>query len=208
MYYIYNRLKKNLKNIKYLSLYKIIISLIILIIIIMSTFSIWRFSQNYYTEKVSLLFNNMNKAIKNYNIDLANNICNNIEKNYTKTGHAQISALLLAKLLYKFNRIQEAKLHLKWAINNSVSNEFKQIAKLRLAHLFINENLYDQSLSLLKQKVFDEFSSIFLDTRGDIYFSIGKIKNAKEEYKKALSLLKKNDILLKKIITYKINIIG
>jgi predicted negative regulator of RcsB-dependent stress response len=57
---------------------------------------------------------------------------------------------------------------------------------VRLAGVLLDQQKYDEALSLLEAKHPDAFNGLFADRRGDIYTAQGKTAAARAAYKEAL----------------------
>ena len=67
-----------------------------------------------------------------------------------------------------------AKAQLQWAVDHAKDDEYKQIAKLRLASLLLDEKAYDAGLALLSGTPVDAFKGLVADRRGDLLAAQGK----------------------------------
>jgi tetratricopeptide (TPR) repeat protein len=74
-------------------------------------------------------------------------------------------------------------------IDKSSEEELKQVARLRLAAILLDEKQYDEALRVLDAKHDQPFAGIYADTRGDILAAAGRIDEARNEYQTALAQL-------------------
>jgi tetratricopeptide (TPR) repeat protein len=65
----------------------------------------------------------------------------------------------------------------------------KQIARLRLAEILLDEKQYDEALRVLDAKHDQPFAGIYADTRGDVLAAAGRLDEARNEYQTALAQL-------------------
>jgi predicted negative regulator of RcsB-dependent stress response len=135
-------------------------------------------------------------------------IAADMEDKYSGTAYAQMSALAAAKSLYQAGDTAGAKAQLQWAADHAKDDEFRQIAKLRLAALLLDEKAYDAGLALLQQPESDAFKGVVADSRGDLLAAQGKHDDARAAYKLALDALPKNDISTRQLIQFKLDALG
>ena len=81
-----------------------------------------------------------------------------------------------------------ARVQLQWVVDKG-KDELRELARLRLATLLLDEKAYDEALKLLDGKVDPAFEARFADSRGDIFAAQGKKPEAATAYKSALDKL-------------------
>jgi len=134
-------------------------------------------------------------------------IAADMEDKYSGTAYAQMTALAAAKALYAAGDEPGAKAQLQWAVDHAKDDEFKQIAKLRLASLLLDEKAYDAGLAELNDPS-DAFKGVVADRRGDLLAAQGKRDDARTAYKLALDSLPKNDASARQLIQFKLDALG
>lgn len=76
---------------------------------------------------------------------------------------------------------------------NTEEIELKDIARLRLAGLLLDEKKHDEALKLLESKHSEFFDSLYGDLKGDVYADKGTISEARAAYKMAMSKIDKKE---------------
>ena len=92
---------------------------------------------------------------------------------YGGTGYAPRAALILAATLFDAGDKAGAKAQLASVIDRDSEDELKQIARLRLAAMLMDDKQYDDALRTLDAKHDDAFAGIYADMRGDILVAAG-----------------------------------
>jgi predicted negative regulator of RcsB-dependent stress response len=115
---------------------------------------------------------------------------NKLMQDYKHTPYAKLAALFLAKIDVAANNFADAQKHLKWAEAHAHVKAIKQLAKVRLAKIYINQNKLDDALSELNQLVDSSFAGLVYETRGDAYARKGNVAKAREAYAKAIKSIK------------------
>jgi len=75
---------------------------------------------------------------------------------------------------------------LQWAIDKAKDEEFRHVARVRLAGLMIDEKSFDQAQTLLAVKAPDKYQPLYDDRRGDLLVAQEKLSEARTAYKQAL----------------------
>ena len=105
---------------------------------------------------------------------------------YGPTPYAVIAALASAKAAFVSGDLAAAKGQLKWVIDNGREDEIKDVARLRLAGVLLDEKAYDEGLKLLETKPVESMSGLYADLKGDILAAQGKHAEARAAYQLAL----------------------
>ncbi|MCK5431480.1 MAG: tetratricopeptide repeat protein, partial [Gammaproteobacteria bacterium] len=84
------------------------------------------------------------------------------------------------------NDIDAAKTHLQWVLDNTDSDEFRHLARLRLSRLLLEEGDKEFALSLIENVDEGKFASSYHELRGDILLQQGDSKAAQDAYTQAL----------------------
>ena len=71
-------------------------------------------------------------------------------------------------------------------MTNSDFSAHKELARLRLGHVLLSEEKFEESLALIGGSGDMSFSSLLTELRGDIYVAQGKPEQALTEYKDAI----------------------
>jgi predicted negative regulator of RcsB-dependent stress response len=109
-----------------------------------------------------------------------------ITDRYKRTGYAAFAALAAAKAAADSGDLAAAKSRLQWAIDNARDNETKDIARLRMAAVLLDEKNYDEALKLVETQHGDTFSALYADLKGDVLVAQGKPQEARAAYQTAL----------------------
>ena len=114
-------------------------------------------------------------------------IANQLNQDYKGTPYSTFSSLLQAREAVEKDDIESAKTHLQWALDNTDSDEFRHIARLRLSRLLLVEGNKDAALSLIEKGDSGKFASSYHELRGDILLQQGDPKAAQDAYTQALA---------------------
>ena len=105
---------------------------------------------------------------------------------YPRTGYARLAALSGAKAAFDSGDAPAAKTRLQWVIDNGKDDEMRDIARLRLAAVLLDEKNYDEALKVLAAQHADTLSALYADLRADVLAAQGKLDEARRAYQLAL----------------------
>jgi predicted negative regulator of RcsB-dependent stress response len=167
----------------------------------------WNYWQRHQAAEAAVLYDQVQQATAGTDKATITRVATDMEDKFGSTAYAQMSALAAAKALYAAGDEPGAKAQLQWTIDHAKDDEFKQIAKLRLASLLLDEKAYDAGLALLNDPL-DAFKGVVADRRGDLLAAQGKRDDARAAYKLALDSLQKNDASARQLIQFKLDALG
>ncbi len=148
-----------------------------------------------------------------FTVDLTNNIPNaykeaeKLQKNFPKNEYTAFATLLVAKTAFTNKELDKASSYLLWVISHSKDNSLVNIAKLRLADVYIDQKKSDEALKIMMEKTTPGFQPLFYEKRGDLYLAIDNKMKARDAYKAALDAASSNQELAQEI-QMKLDILG
>jgi predicted negative regulator of RcsB-dependent stress response len=153
----------------------------------------WNYWQRHQAAEAAVLYDQVQQAVNSGDKSMVARVAGDMEDKFGGTAYAQMTALVAAKALYAGGDEAGAKTQLQWAIDHARDDEFKQIAKLRLASLLLDDKSYDQGLA---------------NGRGDLLAAEGKRADARAAYQLALDSLSKTDTSTRQLIQFKLDALG
>ena len=109
-----------------------------------------------------------------------------ITDRYKRTGYAAFAALAAAKAAFDSGNSAGAKTQLQWVVDNARDAETRDIARLRLGAVLLDEKKYDEALKLAETAHVETFAALYADLKGDILVAQGKPQEARAAYQTAL----------------------
>ncbi len=109
-----------------------------------------------------------------------------LAENYPRTLYASMGALVSARFHFDRNDLKTAKVQLQWVIERSKFAELRDIARLRLAALLLDEKSYDEALKLLEAAHGAPFVAQYAALKGDVLVAKAQTADAKAAYRLAL----------------------
>jgi len=107
---------------------------------------------------------------------------------YGSTGYAGLAGLMLAKQAWDDGDKAAAMEKLEWVMNNAKMPSQKNIARIRLATLYLDSGDRDQAASLLSVPAEEKagFESWYAELGGDLKLAAGDTDGARNDYAAAL----------------------
>jgi predicted negative regulator of RcsB-dependent stress response len=146
----------------------------------------WRWWQTSRAEHASVLYGGVVAAVTANDVAKAKDAMAQLADRFGGTAYAPRGALLVAKTLFDAGDKDGAKAQLAFVIDQSSEEELKEIARLRLAQVQLDDKQYDDALRTLDAKTDDAFTPIYADLRGDVYLAAGRTADARAAYEAAL----------------------
>lgn len=114
-----------------------------------------------------------------------------LSQEFAGTPYASRAALMEAKQAFDKDDLKTAAEKLSWVIENADEAEIKDVARLRLAAVQLDQKKYDAALKTLDAAPADAFSAQFAEMKGDIQLAQAKPTDAAKSYQHALNKLEK-----------------
>jgi predicted negative regulator of RcsB-dependent stress response len=182
--------------------------IVLIVLLALAAWNGWNFWQRRQAAEAAVLYDQVQQASAGSDKALLTRIATDMEDRFGGTAYAQMTALTVAKALYMAGDTAGAKAQLQWAADHAKDDEFRQIAKIRLASVLLDEKAYDQGLALIPQPDSGPFKGIVADGRGDLLAAAGKRDDARAAYKLALDSLPKSDASERQLVQFKLDALG
>ena len=170
----------------------------------------WRYWQNHQlkqTLEAATIYDRLTQSLAANDSKAARDAGAMLIDQYDGTAYAPRAALLLAKLSVVNKDLKSAQTQLEWAAANSREAAVKDLARLRLAGVQLDQKQYDAALKTLSATHSDAFGPRFDDLRGDVLAAQGKRAEARTAYQSAFDALKE-DNPYRTIVELKLDSVG
>lgn len=148
----------------------------------------WNWYQRSQAAQASQVYSVMQKAVLDNDAQRIKAASGELLEKYPGTAYAPLAALTAAKVTYAAGDVKTARLQLLWVVEHG-KNELRDLARLRLASVLLDDQAYDEALKQLDGGSSAGFVVRFQDTRGDILDAQGKTAEARAAYQAALARL-------------------
>jgi predicted negative regulator of RcsB-dependent stress response len=158
--------------------------------------------------QASALYDTLAKAAQANDAKALRDASGTLVESYPGTAYASMGALLAARYYYDRNDPKNAKAQLQWVIERGSSDDFKHLARLRLAALLLDEKAYDEALKLLEAQAPAAYEAQYAALRGDILVGKNQAAEAKAAYKLALEKAGKQSTPFQESVRMRLEALG
>jgi predicted negative regulator of RcsB-dependent stress response len=145
----------------------------------------WQYYQRTQAVEASALYDELQTSVGKDNAKVQRAAAD-LESRYGRSAYAQMAALSAAKSAFDASDLKTAKAKLAWVIEHG-NDEYKAIARIRLAGVLLDEKAYDAALKTLGGDVPKQFAAAVNDRKGDVLAAQNKLAEARAAYQAALS---------------------
>lgn len=145
----------------------------------------WNWYQNNETTKAAAVFASLEQAVQAGDAQRIKASAGELTEKYGRSGYAALGALLAARHSFDAGDLKTAKAQLGWVADNA-KDELRDIARLRLGAVLLDEKAYDEALKTLAAAPASAFVARFEELKGDILIAQGKAAEARSAYQAAL----------------------
>lgn len=149
----------------------------------------WTWYQGKQSGEASVLYAAVQKAVAENKPQQAREAAGMLIEKYSGTAYADLGALLASRAQADAGDLKNARAQLGWAAEKANDPVLRELARLRLAAVLLDEKSYDEALAQLQAKPSDALAARYADLRGDILAAQGKPAEARTAYKAALDSL-------------------
>ena len=146
----------------------------------------WRWYQGNQAAHASVLYDTLAKAAQANDAKALRDAAGTLVENYPGTLYASMGALVAARYHFDRNDLKSAKAQLQWVLERSPSDDFRDLARLRLASVLLDEKAHDDALKLLEAKPAAAYEAQYAALRGDLLLAKNQAAEARAAYKLAL----------------------
>ncbi|CAG1017041.1 hypothetical protein BURC_01668 [Burkholderiaceae bacterium] len=180
------------------------------LILVLGSFAAWNgwtMWQRDQAVKAGAMYDEIEKTVQGGDADRAAALLASLKDRYPRTAFAQQAALLVAKLQFDKGQLDKTGETLAWVSENAAEDEYKTVARLRLAALLMDQKKYDEALKQLDGASAKEFAALVADRRGDVLLAQGKKDEAKAAYQQAWTTMD-SQVEYRRLIEAKLTALG
>ncbi len=153
----------------------------------------WNIYQRNQAAQAGVLYEELQKAALAKDGARVARAAADMQEKFGGTAYAQMGALVAARSAFDAGDLKAAKASLEWVSVNGNNDEYKALAKIRLAGILLDEKAYDEGLKLLAGDFPAAFAASVADRKGDILVAQNKLEEARSAYRTALEKMTENN---------------
>ena len=147
----------------------------------------WQRYQEQRAEAASALYDQLLQSVGEQRVEVAAGQLQQLESEFASSAYVDQARLSMAGLYVSRSKPDEAIARLQLVVDKGAADEIRNIARLRLARLLSSGAKHEEALKVLNVSVTGAFAPLFHDVRGDVYYAMGKLPEARSEYEQALN---------------------
>jgi predicted negative regulator of RcsB-dependent stress response len=167
----------------------------------------WSWYQQKQSAEASIVYDQLREAVAGKDVAKVRQVSGTLFERYSGTVYGPMGALLAARAYVDAGDLKAARAPLQWAIDHGRDDEYRHLARIRLAGLLLDEKAYDEGLKLLAVSDTGRFAASYADRRGDLLLAQGKRDEARAAYKEALDKLERTSAL-RPLVQMKLDALG
>jgi predicted negative regulator of RcsB-dependent stress response len=168
----------------------------------------WRWYQASQSSQAAAHFDSLARAAQAGDAKALRDAAGTLIESYPRTLYASMAALVAARFHFDRNDLKAAKAQLEWVIERSPSEDFKALARLRLAAILLDEKAYDEALKLLDAKHAPAYDSQYAALRGDVLVAKNQPAEARAAYQLALEKAGKDQGAFRETVRMRLEALG
>jgi predicted negative regulator of RcsB-dependent stress response len=146
----------------------------------------WNYYQRSQAAQAGQLYDEITRAVAAKDTARVLRGAADMREKFSRTAYAEMAALTAAKAAFDANDLNGAKAQLQWVVDSGRDEEYRALARIRLAGVLLDEKAYDEGLKVLSADVPVAFAGALADRRGDLLMAQNKVAEARAAYQEAL----------------------
>lgn len=149
----------------------------------------WRYYQKSQQQQAVQVFEAVQNGVRGKDAKRVRDAAGQLIEKYPGTPYATRAALLVAGVNHELGDAKSAKAQLQWVIEHAKEDGARDMARLRLAGILLDDKSYAEAMKLLEAQHQKSFDGLFADLKGDVLAAQGKMADARTAYQAALEMI-------------------
>ncbi|MBN9430466.1 MAG: tetratricopeptide repeat protein [Burkholderiales bacterium] len=184
-----------------------ILTVVIVVALAAAGWGFWNRYQNSQAQEAAAAYQQLMQAAQAKDVAKVRESAGVLFDRHGGSAYGGMAALVAARAYIDAGDAKAAKVPLRWAIDNAHGDEFRHVARLRLATVLLDEKAFDEGLKVLDVQVAGPYAAEYADRRGDLLLEAGRADEARSAYQQALDKLAPNSPL-RRLIQLKLDALG
>jgi predicted negative regulator of RcsB-dependent stress response len=168
----------------------------------------WRIWHANQAREAAALYDGLVKAMQANDAKALRDASGTLVESYPRTLYASMGALAAARFHFERGELKDARAQLQWVTERSSSEELKDLARLRLAGVLLDDKAYDEALQLLAAKHAEAMAAQYAALKGDILVAKNQPADAKAAYKLAIEKAGQRENALRASVQLRLDALG
>ena len=159
-----------------------VLGAVLVVVVAMGGWRGWQYYQYQQSTGAATLYGQVLEQVGSNDPKRVNDAAAAVMDKFSSTAYAARAALLAAQVNEQGKDLARAKTQLQWVIDHASEATLKDVARLRLAAVLLDEKNYEDALKLLDTRHPQSFDGLYADLRGDVLSAQGKADEARSSY--------------------------
>jgi predicted negative regulator of RcsB-dependent stress response len=168
----------------------------------------WRGWQAGQAQQAAALYDTLVKAVQGNDAKGLRDAGGTLVESFPRTLYASMGALAAARFHFEHGDLKNARAQLQWVMDRSPSDELRDLARLRLAGVMLDDKAYDEALALLEAKHAAAMDAQYAVLKGDILLAKKQPADAKAAYRLALEKTGQRDAAFRSSVQLRLDALG
>ena len=146
----------------------------------------WQWYRASQAAEAGSLYDALSRGVQSGDAKAVRDAAGSLIESYPGTLYASMGALAAARFHFDRNDLKSAKAQLQWVVDSSPHEDFRDLARLRLAAVLLDEKQYDEALKLLEAPHAAAYDAHYAALRGDVLVAKNQPAEARAAYQLAL----------------------
>lgn len=145
----------------------------------------WQAQEQAHAEAAAQAFRSLQEQAQTLSLEEVGERMERFRTEFGDTPYASLAALEGALLYYRADEAAKAEPLYEFAIDKGEPVEVRDVARLRLARLQLDQGKFDAALATLDGVETDNYTALVSELRGDVLARQGRIEEARQAYETA-----------------------
>jgi len=168
----------------------------------------WRSWQAGQAQQAAAHYDALVRAVQGGDAKAMRDAGGTLVESFPRTLYASMGALAAARFHFEHGDLKNARAQLQWVVERSPSDELRDLARLRLAGVMLDEKAFDEALALLDAKHAAAMAAQYAALKGDILLAKNQSAEAKAAYKLALEKSEQRDGAFRASVQLRLDALG
>ena len=168
----------------------------------------WRWYERSQASQAGALYDTIVRAVRAGDAKALRDADGALLENYPRTLYASMGAFMAARFYYERNDAKSAKAQLQWVLEHGRTEDFRDLARLRLAAILLDEKAYDEALKLLDEKHGASYDAEYAAAKGDVLVAKQQTKEARDAYRVALDKVGNGNAAFRESVRMRLEALG
>ncbi len=169
----------------------LVTTVITVVALVVAAWQGWNWWQRKQSVEASAVYMNLEQAIGAKDAKKSRELAGALIEKYPGTSYAAMGAMLSARAQVEFGDAKTAHTQLQWVTEKAKDDLVRDLARLRLAALLLDEKSYEEAQKQLAAPAQVSLTARFAELKGDVLIAEGKKADAAASYTAALAALDK-----------------